>query len=312
MECHYRILMQVNDLIGYEGNCTWMQIDLGKNEIVSRVVLQHACDGTTASRRTSHSLEVELSMHKSSGFIKALLSYGGGVTFFPRNHYPNGYFTCYDKIWQLFATTVNDRYIKFVNKYVTFYTEGSPPRTYAFFDRYSSMRAGVVIWPDFACSACPSNTFKNYVGSRNLKTECTSCPDNAFAPITGRSSYSCNANSYVIKYTCQDLVCQGCGRGSFMFNDTCNECAPDTSKISSVSGECQVCLNSSKTSRVTCDCPPASVNKIYEINPDDNKRHFSLQYWTSSSGNEYSRLRLDFYWIHDWGGGFSGWIPALH
>ena len=280
-----------------------MTVDLGKIENVAGFVIQHSCEGSSRCAKYVSRVQVEYSVVQDSGFVKAHSSYDGGVDFYPNNHLPKPYRNYHDKIWQLFASPVRARYIK----YNPMLNTGQD----AFF------RAGVIVWPDLACSECPLSTFKNYTGNRsklydlNVLSECQSCPYLSSTTTTGSSSCSCSPGAYIDIESSDSSVCRGCGLGMYLSNDTCNNCLDNTFSSEANARMCVECNNASFVQdhpRSFCLCKNGFTSEIVEVNPPDNMRYFSFEDPTSYSGIGLSRSRLDAYWIIGPGGGFGGWI----
>jgi hypothetical protein len=293
------------DNCGYanSGPCARMTVDLGKIENVAGFVIQHSCDGSTKCGKYVERVQVEYSELPDSGFVQAQSSYNGGVDFHPNNHLSKPYRNYYDKIWQLFASPVRARYIKF-NPMLN---NGQN----AFF------RAGVIIWPNLACSACPLNTFKNYTGNRsmlydlNVLSECQSCPYLSSTTMTGSSSCSCSPGAYIDSNRGDASVCRGCGLGMYLSNHTCVNCLNNTFASEYNAQMCMECNNASFVQdhpRFFCLCNHGFTSEIVEVNPPDNMRYFSYEHPGAYSGIDNSRSRLDAYWIHGAGGGFGGWV----
>jgi hypothetical protein len=286
------------------GLCAWMLVDMGVIENVVGVVISNVCDLHTSDvcGRQVSSLQVQYSTDASSGYFQAQSIVDGGVTFYPQNHRPKPYFYFDDKIWLNFTAPVQARYIRF--------------SMVQFSNGWGGIRAGVNIWPSFACAACPVNTFKDYIGSRPNETECKICPYLSSTAASGSTSCSCSPGAYTDINSSDASVCRGCDPGRHFLNGTCHDCLDNTFASESNAQMCTECNNASFVHdhpRSFCLCQNGFTSEIVEVNPPDNMRSFSLEVHDSFSGYAYSISRLDGNWINavqvaGGGGGFGGWV----
>ena len=289
------------------GPCAWTIIDLGKIDIVAGVTIQQSCDSSNKCKDVVTRLRAEYSLNPNSGFQFATSSYDRGLDFFPLNHFPTPHVNAFDKVHLLFEKPVWARYIR-LNPMLS----GNGGHN-AFF------RSGIILWPQYACSACASNSFKNYTGTRvvlpdKLLTECQKCPYLSSTSATGSVLCSCNPGSFPDTNSTTAGQCTGCGVGVYLSNGTCQECQDNTFASASNSQMCTACNDLSYVNshpRLFCKCKMGTTTEIVELNPLDNMRTFSSLSFSEWSGMGYARSRLDSYWIHGQGGGTGGYYSGV-
>ena len=289
------------------GLCAWTIIDLGKIDIVVGVTIQQSHDGSTRGGQVVSRLRAEYSLMPDSGFQLAKSSYDGGFDFYPLNHFPTPHVNAFDKVHLLFEKTVRARYIRL------------NPMLSGNIHHGAFFRSGIITWPQYACSACALNSFKNYTGTRvvlpdKLLTECRKCPYLSSTSATGSALCSCNAGSFPDTNSTTAGQCTGCGVGVYLSNGTCQECQDNTFASALNSQMCTACNDLSYVNshpRLFCKCKMGTTTEIVELNPLDNMRTFSGLAFTDWSGIQYARSRLDAYWIHGQGGGFGGWHSGV-